>query len=170
MWISFLEPTYLVALGKTSVVLPTDNYLQNPHQTFVAELENGVVPNVRGDGMTWNILSCNFYFDLLDNKLLQPKKSIKNTYLYGLNYFIIQEFNPNKKYFLYMSWVFFDMHFFEFNHYQFFFQHLLFDMNFFEFNHYQIYFYQPRLFAMNFFALQTRGEGGLGNINWFHPC
>ena len=48
-----MEPTtYLVALGKTSVVLPTDNYLQNPHQTFVAELENGVVPNVRGDGMT----------------------------------------------------------------------------------------------------------------------
>ena len=43
--------------------------------------------------------------ELLDNKIVQPiKVCIFHTFL-GLNYFIIQEFNPNKKYFLYMSWV-----------------------------------------------------------------
>ena len=68
--------------------------------------------------------------ELLDNKIVQPKKSIKNTHFYGLNYSIIQEFNPNKKYILYMSWVLFDAHFFEFSNYQ-------------------IYFYQPRFFDMH---------------------
>lgn len=43
--------------------------------------------------------------ELLDNRIVQPiKVCIFNTFL-GLNYFIIQEFNPDKKYFLYMSWV-----------------------------------------------------------------
>ena len=43
--------------------------------------------------------------ELLDNKIVQHIKVCTfNTFL-GLNYFIIQEFNPNKKYFLYMSWV-----------------------------------------------------------------
>ena len=41
--------------------------------------------------------------ELLDNEIVQPKKSIKNTHFYGLNYSIIQEFNPNKKYILYMG-------------------------------------------------------------------
>ena len=51
-----------------------------------------------------------------------------------------------------------------FNHYKKKFQHLPFGMNFFEFNHHQIYFYQPRLFDMHFFALQTSlaCEGGPG--------
>ena len=43
--------------------------------------------------------------ELLDNKIVQPIKVCTfNTFL-GLNYFIIQEFNPKKRYFLYMSWV-----------------------------------------------------------------
>ena len=37
--------------------------------------------------------------ELLDNKIVQTKKSIKSTHFYVLNYFIIQKFNPNKMFF-----------------------------------------------------------------------
>ena len=101
--------------------------------------------------------------ELLDNKIVQTKKSIKSTHFYVLNYFIIQKFNPNKMYFFVqvlgilwhaLLWV---------QPLSIFFQHLLFDMNFFEFNHYQLYFNQPWLFEMYFFALWTSlaCEGGI---------
>ena len=46
--------------------------------------------------------------ELLDNKIVQPIKVCIFHIFLGLNYFIIQEFNPNKKYFFVhvLGWTF----------------------------------------------------------------